>query len=88
MIFLVRLTQLKIGYGWESMAHIWNEADLRKPLSIAKPPIHSLNAMLELILGRHRCAASAPPVSQVDSPCSCGHFGMRLTYVGLLVSKL
>ena len=24
----------------------------------------------------------------VDSPCSCGHFEMRLTYVGLLVPKL
>ena len=23
-----------------------------------------------------------------DSPCSCGHFEMRLTYVGLLVPKL
>ena len=62
MIFLVRLTQLKIGYGWESMAYIWNSTDLRKPLSIAKPSIHSLNAVLELTLGRRRCAASAPPV--------------------------
>ena len=25
---------------------------------------------------------------QVDSPCSCGHFEMRLTYVGLSVTKL
>ena len=24
----------------------------------------------------------------VDSPCSCDHFEMRLTYVGLLVPKL
>ena len=26
--------------------------------------------------------------SQVDSPCSCDHFEMRLTYVGPLVPKL
>ena len=28
------------------------------------------------------------PFLQVDSPCSCGHFEMRLTYVGRLVPKL
>ena len=33
-----------------------------------------------------RCASGN--VLQVDSPCSCGHFEMRLTYVGLLVPKL
>ena len=44
------------------MAHIWNEADLTKPLSIAKPPIHSFNAVLEHLLGRRQCAADAPPV--------------------------
>ena len=44
------------------MAHMWNSTDLRKPLSIAKPSIHSLNAVLELILDRRRCAASAPPI--------------------------
>ena len=36
-IFLFRLAQHKIGFGWESMAHI------RKPPSIAKPLIHSLS---------------------------------------------
>ena len=51
VIFLFVLAQLTIGYGWASMAHIWNSADLRKPLSIAKPRIHSFSAVLELILG-------------------------------------
>ena len=44
-IFLFGLTQLKISYGWGSMAHIWNSADLRKPPSTAQPSIHSFNAV-------------------------------------------
>ena len=50
-IFLFGLAQHKIGFGWESMAHIWNSADLTKPLSTAQPSIHSLSLELELILG-------------------------------------
>ena len=42
-IFLSRLAQLKIGYGWGSMAHIWNWTHLREPPSTAKPSIHSLS---------------------------------------------
>ena len=30
-IFLFRLEQLKIGFGWGSMAPIWNGTGLRKP---------------------------------------------------------
>ena len=44
-IFLFGLTQLKISYGWGSMAHIWNSTDLRKPPSTAQPSIHSFNAV-------------------------------------------
>ena len=52
------LAQLTIGYGWASMAHIWNSADLTKPLSIAKPWIHQLSLVQELILGRPQVAPS------------------------------
>ena len=31
---------------------------------------------------------SNPIFYQVESPCSCGHFKMRLTYVGPLVPEL
>ena len=62
VIFLFVLAQLTIGYGWASMAHIWNSADLRKPLSIAKPRIHSFSAVLELILGCPQVAPKLPPV--------------------------
>ena len=64
-IFLFRLAQLRIGYGWWSMAHIWNWTHLRKPLSTAQPLIHSLSALLVLILGRLQCASNfaAPPIS-------------------------
>ena len=31
---------------------------------------------------------SFSPDEQVESPCSCGHFKMRLTYVGTLVPEL
>ena len=44
--------QSKIGYGWASMAHIWNWTNLRKPLNTAQPSIHSLSSFLVLILGR------------------------------------
>ena len=30
-IFLFRLEQLKIGFGWGSMTPIWNGTGLRKP---------------------------------------------------------
>ena len=43
------------------MAHIWNSADLTKPLSIAKPWIHQLSLVLELILGRPQVAPKSPP---------------------------
>ena len=33
------------------MAHIWNSADLTKPLSTAQPSIHSLSLVQMLILG-------------------------------------
>ena len=70
VIFLFVLAQLTIGYGWASMAHIWNSADLRKPLSIAKPRIHSFSAVLELILGCHHVATMLPPCChQFDCHC-------------------
>ena len=44
------------------MAHIWNSADLRKPLGIAKPRIHQLSLVQELILGCPQFAPGLPPV--------------------------
>ena len=58
-IFLFRIAQLKIGYGWWSMAHIWILTHLREPLSTVQPSIHWLSALLELILGR----LQEPPVA-------------------------
>ena len=58
VILLFVLAQLTIGYEWASMAHIWNSADLTKPLSIAKPWIHQLSLVLELILGRPQVTPS------------------------------
>ena len=61
VILLFVLAQLTFGYGWASMAHIWNSADLTKPLSIAKPWIHQLSLVQELILGRPQVAPKSPP---------------------------
>ena len=63
VIFLFGLSQFRIGYGWASMAHIWNSTHLRKPLSTAQPSIHPLSALLVLILGRLQFASSSPPIS-------------------------
>ena len=65
VIFLFELAQLRIGYGWASMAHIWNSTHLRKPLSTAQPSIHPLSALQVLILGRLQFASNfaAPPIS-------------------------
>ena len=63
VIFLFGLSQFRIGYGWASMAHIWNATHLRKPLSTAQPSIHPLSALLVLILGRLQFASSSPPIS-------------------------
>ena len=51
------------------MAHIWNSADLRKPLGIAKPRIHQLSLVQELILGRPQVAPKSPPVSEMWIHC-------------------
>ena len=64
VIFLFGLSQFRIGYGWASMAHIWNSTHLRKPLSTAQPSIHPLSALQVLILGRLQFASSSPPISQ------------------------
>ena len=50
------------------------------PLGTAHLSIHSLSAVLELILGH-------PLVASSSLQCSCGHFEMHLTYVGLTDPK-
>ena len=52
------------------MAHIWNSADLTKPLSIAKPWIHQLSLVQELILGRPQVAPKSPP-GRPQFDCHC-----------------
>ena len=67
-IFLFRLAQLRIGYEWASMAHIWNWTHLRKPLSTAQPLIHSLSALLVLILGRLQFCLPPYSITDLHSP--------------------
>ena len=44
----------------------------------------AMRLYLPMCIDAHRMRISR----QVDRPCSCGHFEMRLTYVGLFVPKL
>ena len=66
VILLFVLAQLTIGYGWASMAHIWNWTDLRKPLSIAKLWIRSFSAVLPRWKRRVRTVQHTISLSQAS----------------------
>ena len=78
-------------FGKHLYGYLWMFAHESSPkqsaeLEAKKPGL--LSRILKSLIKVGYPSRFKPDFLQVDSPCSCGHFEMRLTYVGLLVPKL
>ena len=74
--------KMKTWFCWESIRLDYLTLHWRTRTRVGHAPI---------FVDAHRCASDAHRCVcawKINSPCSCGHFEMRLTSVGLTVPKL